>query len=121
MILLCVFTVITLVGLWLTFYVWDYRFDLLGFICLLIGGFGLLTWGLLILCEWNCNSKMIRRREVIVTTIANSKASSELIERAGILTEVLKWNEWLAEAKHYNNGLFDIAIPDVVDTLQPIK
>jgi hypothetical protein len=55
-------------------------------------------------------------------TIAQARTTntSEL-ERAALTTKIIEVNSWLANAKYWNDSIFDIYIPDEVEELEPLK
>ncbi len=66
----------------------------------------------------------IRHYEALKATIVESRNTSDVshgIERAAIITQVAEKNGWVKDMQYWNNSLFDIWIPDSVDTLSPLK
>jgi len=45
----------------------------------------------------------------------------ESIENAAIQIEIAKWNQWIAGKKYWNDTLFDIWIPDEIETIEFIR
>ncbi len=66
----------------------------------------------------------IRRYEALKETVEESRSIDSVahgIERASIMTMVAEKNGWLRNVQYWNKTVFDLWIPDTVDTLQPLK
>lgn len=66
-------------------------------------------------------NRNLRSFEVFKNTLNEQRELNiSEIERAAILPEIIKWNQWVKESKYVNNWN-DWAVPDTVITLKLIK
>jgi Zn-dependent protease len=54
-------------------------------------------------------------------TVDVARANGADIESAAIQHKIIEQNAWLAKAKFYNSTVFDLWVPDAVDSLEPIE
>jgi len=54
-------------------------------------------------------------------TVERAREGGETWELAAFQSEIASSNRWLVGIQYYNSTLFDIWIPDEVDTLSPIE
>ncbi len=90
---------------------------------ILFGGLLLITALTIPINRIDCRQDM-RYYEALKETIKESRSIADVshgVERAAIITEVVKMNAWLKDAQYWNNTLFGIWVPDTVDALQPLK
>jgi len=63
----------------------------------------------------------IAKIEAIESTINNARRSDKIIESAAFQIKIAEANQKIARWQYYNNTVFDIFIPDEVETLELIE
>lgn len=104
------------VGL-LIFHFLDYGWEGLGVVFCLAGGLGLIMCAMTIplnRMEWG--SKFVE-----VEAIRQSRTTDSEIEAAAWRMKVAEVNAHLASGRYYNGTVFDIWIPDQVESIAPIE
>lgn len=92
-------------------------------------------WGVLAVCSaavlvalvvtlpithYSVHSQVARFHAVEVTAVA-AREDGDGLEGAAFRAEIADANAWLASEQYWNGTLFDLWVPDVVDTLEPIR
>jgi hypothetical protein len=120
MALLLVLTVLVLLfaSLYL-FEVGDHAFTMIGIvISSLVLGFALI---LLVCIRNDIRSEIVSFNEVKASVErARAELRQDVVERAALTNTVIKWNIWLAKKQYRNKGIWDIYIPDEVDSLKKL-
>lgn len=101
----------------LIFHFLDYDWEGLGVIFCLAGGLGL------IMCAMTIPLKRMQWRSkfVEVEAIRQSRTTDSEIEAAAWRMKVAEVNAELASGRYYNRTVFDIWIPDEVESMEPIQ
>ena len=61
------------------------------------------------------------QRFISVRETVEYARKTDSIENAALQHKIIEANEWLRTKQYWNATLFDIAIPDEVDNLEPIR
>lgn len=119
MLILLGLTVLTIVGFVLMS---NYDTDILGAIIVTIFGLALLVSLLLIGFNQTIGGSQVEEYNAFVKTLELARSNGEIeIERATVTNGVIEWNQRIARAKYWNDGLFDIFIHDGVADLEYIE
>ena len=65
-------------------------------------------------------SAEIAEYHAVKDSIQNARNGSDW-EKAAMAHKIIETNKWLAENKWYNQSIFDVFIPDEIDTLELLK
>lgn len=99
----------------------SYEFEIIGLILAALSGVCLFAAIVTIAAiRIDCADKIIRleeRRKVQ----EQGRESGHPLEGAAWRAEITEANEWLASAQYWNRTIFDIWIPDSVESVKPIK
>lgn len=63
----------------------------------------------------------IQKFNAIQMTIDNARINNAKYETAAFQIKISEANQWLASTKYWNDSIFDIWIPDIIEDLQYIK
>jgi hypothetical protein len=98
----------------------NYKDDFVWIFGLIIFGTLLFVWSSSIpVGRYKCNSNL-KQLQAFEMTLDNMR-QKESIENAAIQIEIAKWNQWIAGKKYWNDTLFDIWIPDEIETIEFIR
>lgn len=96
-------------------------FELLALILIVLSGFGLILTAIILPVNIMEINSAIKQFQAVEITVNTARMNGEKIENAAMQLEIIKANQWLAAMKYYNHTVFDIWIPDSVESLQQIK
>ena len=92
-----------------------------GDIMSVISGMLLFIYLLLIPIEYYSTIGKIKQFENVRSTIEIARQDTGNIENAALKLEILKLNAWLTGLNYWNDTVFDIFIPDEVETVEYLK
>ena len=119
-IILIILGMLTIGGIWLDRV--SCKYDAIGFVAAMLCG--VLLAAALIMLPLNYYNTIadIQEYKAFKETVEEArKTNISEIERAAILQDIAKWNQYTANAKYWNKSIFDIYIPDEVENLEMLK
>lgn len=122
MLLLLIFTITFILGLFLLNKFDKIGLEIFGFGITVIGGTGLLILLIILTVNHATANNVINNYNTVKNTIAEARDNSNSVfERSALTTEILQINRSIASDKYYNEGILDIFIPDKVAELELLK
>lgn len=70
--------------------------------------------------RYDNQSKIIKFQET-KQTIINIRQKGAEVEKAALVHKIIEANRWLASAKYWNKGIWDLYYPDEVMELEPLE
>lgn len=119
MLLIILFVVIIVLGLLMARF--SNNNDNLGIFIFCIGAICLFTVLLVLPIFYYEKMAEINEYNALKTTVTEFRGQNHNVERAAIILEVTKMNMKIANAKYWNDTIFDIYIPDEFAELELIK
>ena len=119
MLILLGLTVLTIVGIVLMS---NYNTEFLGVIIVTIFGLALLVSLTIIGVNQAIGVSKVEEYNAFVKTLELARNNEEIeLERAAVTSKVVEWNQYIASAKYWNDGLLDIFVHDGVAGLDYIE
>jgi len=100
----------------------SYEYDFVGMLLTIFSGLMLFIAVIGVPINYYGTVSEINQYHAIKTTIEQARTQDiSDIERAALTTKIAEANQWLANARYWNNTIFDIYWPDEIMDLEPLK
>lgn len=98
-----------------------YPYSLWSVVSLAVGAILAILLIMLPICYYSDLAWIEKYHAFKVTVEEARKSNISEIERAAILQDIAEWNQDIANVKYWNKTIFDIYIPDEVESLEMLE
>ncbi len=93
----------------------------IGILGIILFGMGFLFFSILLPTQYYTKLSKIQQYYALEKTLETARQRGNDFENAALQQKIIEMNQWLAGSQYWNEGIWEIFIPDKVMDLKPLQ